>query len=154
MSEISLAAGLVRGVPVVTAPVVVDGASARAIQVWLQRWALRGHATLVVDMTRTLRCEASGADVLQRAHRRALDEGGELRLVAPPGAEWRAVQGARPGRPMRCFPTIDAAVAELPAMAIAPDRHARPAGPAAKAGLTGPGPAPARYLAQVTGRSG
>jgi anti-anti-sigma regulatory factor len=48
--------------------------------------ACRGHATFVVDMTRTRLCAAAGLSVLVRAHKRAVAEGGELRLVIPTGA--------------------------------------------------------------------
>jgi anti-anti-sigma regulatory factor len=122
MSDTSFAAGLVRGVPVVTAPVVVDAAGATAVQAGLQHWARHGHATLVVDLSRTVQCDRAGADMLAQAHRRAVAEGGELRLVAPSAAQWQALQAARPPRR---FPTVAAAVAEMPAMAVAPDRRAR-----------------------------
>jgi anti-anti-sigma regulatory factor len=133
MSDTSFAAGLVRGVPVVTAPVVVDAAGATAVQAGLQHWARHGHATLVVDLSRTVQCDRAGADMLAQAHRRAVAEGGELRLVAPSAAQWQALQAARPPRR---FPTVAAAVAEMPAMAIAPDQRARPAPEGRPARLT------------------
>ena len=37
-------------------------------------------------MTRTRLCAAAGLSVLVRAHKRAVAEGGELRLVIPTGA--------------------------------------------------------------------
>src|SRR5262249_44207613 len=45
--------------------------------------AIRGHATVVVDMSRARFCDSNGLHVLLRAHQRAVAEGGELRLVLP-----------------------------------------------------------------------
>jgi len=42
-----------------------------------------GHATVVVDMSRTRFCDSSGIHVLLGAHERAVAAGGELRLVLP-----------------------------------------------------------------------
>jgi anti-anti-sigma regulatory factor len=40
-----------------------------------------GHATIVVDMTRTRFCDATALGVLVMAHKRAVAEAGELRLT-------------------------------------------------------------------------
>jgi STAS domain len=44
-----------------------------------------GHGRFVVDMARTQFCASAGLGVLVQAHKRALAEGGELRLVMPAG---------------------------------------------------------------------
>jgi anti-sigma B factor antagonist len=77
---------MVRGVPVVAAPGEIDVSNAGWLRAVLLDAACRGHATYVVDMTRTRICTAAGLSVLVRAHKRALAEGGELRLAIPAAA--------------------------------------------------------------------
>lgn len=72
---------MINGVLVVTAPAEIDVALAEQLRAVLLRSADRGHATVVVDMTRTRFCDSAGLAALVRAHKRALAEGGELRLV-------------------------------------------------------------------------
>ena len=76
---------MIAGVPVLAAPIEIDTAVAEQLRAVLLEAASRGHTTVVVDMTGTLFCDSSGLSVLIRAHKRALEEGGELRLVIPPG---------------------------------------------------------------------
>ena len=76
---------MIGGVPVVAAPIEVDATTAERLRAVLLDAASHGHTTVVVDMTGTLFCDSSGLSVLIRAHKRALEEGGELRLVIPPG---------------------------------------------------------------------
>ena len=47
---------MVRGVPVVTAPAEIDITTAGQLRTILQEWTTGGHATVVVDMTRTQFC--------------------------------------------------------------------------------------------------
>jgi len=75
---------LINGVPVVAAPAEIDVTTAEQLRSVLLEAASRGHTTIVVDMTRTWFCDSCGLSVLVRAHKRALGEGGELRLVIPP----------------------------------------------------------------------
>ena len=76
---------MISGVPVVAAPIEVDATTAEQLRAVLLEAASHGHTTVVADMTGTLFCDSSGLSVLIRAHKRALQEGGELRLVIPPG---------------------------------------------------------------------
>jgi len=76
---------MISGVPVVAAPIEVDATTAEQLRAVLLEAASHGHTTVVADMTGTLFCDSSGLSVLIRAHKRALEGGGELRLVIPPG---------------------------------------------------------------------
>ena len=77
---------MINGVPVVEAPEEIDICNAEQLRIVLLEAASRGHATVVVDMTRTRFCDSSGFSVLVAAHQRALAEGGGLRLVIPDGS--------------------------------------------------------------------
>jgi anti-anti-sigma factor len=76
---------MVNGVPVVVAPQEIDAHNADCLRAVLLQAAC-GHATFVVDMTGTQFCASAGLSVLVRAHKRALADGGELRLVIPASA--------------------------------------------------------------------
>src|SRR5205809_1705295 len=77
---------MVNGVPVVAAPPEIDISNADWLDAVLREAAARGHATLVVDMTRTRFCDSACISSLVRAHNLALAEGGEMRLVIPTNA--------------------------------------------------------------------
>src|SRR5437868_4831316 len=85
MPDVSYLVEMISGVPVVTAPAEIDITTADQLRLVLLEAAAHGHTTVVVDMTRTQFCDSSGLSVLARAHKRALEEGGELRLVIPAG---------------------------------------------------------------------
>jgi anti-sigma B factor antagonist len=70
-----------KGVPVVTAPEEIDITNADGLRAALLEAATHGHAALVVDMTGTQFCDTAGIQVLVTAHKRAVAEGGQLRLV-------------------------------------------------------------------------
>jgi anti-sigma B factor antagonist len=74
---------MINGVPVVEASEEIDICNAEQLRLVLLEACSRGHATVVVDMTRTRHCDSSGFSVLVGAHKRALAEAGELRLVIP-----------------------------------------------------------------------
>jgi len=74
---------MITGVPVVIAPAEIDVTTAERLREVFLEASARGHTTVVVDMTRTQFCDSSGLSVLIRAHKKALEEGGELRLVIP-----------------------------------------------------------------------
>lgn len=118
MPQISFRTRLVRGVPVVSAPERLDTANVHLLHAAIARWAVRGYATLVVDMSTTRLCAPAAWKVLLRAHMRVRAEGGELRVVLPAPLRMRAVTG-RDGL-MPQFGTVAGAVAELPAVAIEP----------------------------------
>jgi anti-sigma B factor antagonist len=105
---------VVRGVPVVTAAEEIDITNADGLQAALLEAATRGHATLVVDMTRTQFCDTAGIHVLVDAHKRALTEGAQLRLVIS-GANVRrvfAITGI--DRVIPQFASLDEALAQAP----------------------------------------
>ncbi len=74
---------MVGDVPVLTAPAEIDATTAGQLRAILLRWHTRGHTTMVVDLSGTQFCDSAGLGVLARTHKRALAEGGELRLVIP-----------------------------------------------------------------------
>jgi len=101
-------------VPVVTAPEEMDITTAYRLRGALAA-AVRGHATVVVDMTRTHACDTAGLHVLVRAHRRALAQGGELRLVAPSPDVRRLFAVTGLDRVIRHFASLDEALAQTQA---------------------------------------
>jgi anti-sigma B factor antagonist len=76
---------MVGGVPVVTAPAEIDMTTADQLRAILFDCHSRGYPTLVVDMTGTQFCDCAGLRELVLAHKRAVREGGGLRLVVPAG---------------------------------------------------------------------
>ena len=74
---------MINGVPVVEAPEEIDICNAEQLRIVLLEAGSRGHVTIVVDMTRTRFCDSEGFSVLVGAHKRALTDGGGLRLVIP-----------------------------------------------------------------------
>lgn len=110
-----------RGVPVVAAPGEIDIATAYGLRAALAS-AARGQATVVVDMTRTHACDTTGLHVLMRAHKRALAQGGELRLVisSPDLRRLFAITGL--DRVIRHFASLDEALAQTSADANQPPR--------------------------------
>ena len=83
MTEVRYLRSMINGVPVVAAPAEIDVTTTDQLRAVLLDAASRGHATVVVDMTRTRFCDSCGLHELLRAHQRAQAEGGELRLVLP-----------------------------------------------------------------------
>ena len=83
MADVGYPVEMISGVPVVTAHTEIDVTTADQLRLALLEAVGRGHTTIVVDMTRTGFCDSSGLRVLVQAHKRALEEGGELRLVMP-----------------------------------------------------------------------
>ena len=114
MPDVSSPCGVISAVPVVTAPAEIDITTAYRLRAALAA-AVRGHATVVVDMTRTHACDTAGLHVLVRAHRRALAQGGELRLVAPSPDVRRLFAVTGLDRVIRHFASLDEALAHTPA---------------------------------------
>jgi anti-sigma B factor antagonist len=109
---------MIGGVPVVTVPTEIDVTTAGQFRAVLAEVSGAGHPAVVVDMTRTLFCDASGLHVLLRAHKRALSEGGELRLVIPAGgAVSRVIYLTRLDHVIPCFSGLDEALTRQPAAA-------------------------------------
>jgi anti-anti-sigma factor len=114
MPDVSSPSGVISAVPVVTAPEEMDITTAYRLRGALAA-AVRGHATVVVDMTRTHACDTAGLHVLVRAHRRALAQGGELRLVAPRPDVRRLFAITGLDRVIRHFASLDEALAQTQA---------------------------------------
>jgi anti-sigma B factor antagonist len=128
MSGVPYPIEMVNGVPVVAAPQEIDISNADQLLAVLLEAAVRGHARFVVDMTRTQFCASSGIGALVRAHKRALADGGELRLVMPtdhPVLQVLAITGI--DRVIPNFTSLDEALAPAPAAAPRPPRHRRQA---------------------------
>jgi len=72
---------MVSGVPVVITPKEIDITNADGLRAALLEAFERGQGMLVVDMSRTQFCDTAGLHALVGAHKRALSQGGEVRLV-------------------------------------------------------------------------
>ena len=129
---------MVNGLAVVTAHAEIDITTVEQLRAVLLDAVSNGHATVVVDMTRTRFCDCSGLGVLGRAHRRAVAEGGELRLVLPAdGPVARVVTLTGLDRSIPCFGRLDQALTSGTAAAILPVHPRLPAG---QRGTRQPGP--------------
>ena len=73
--------GIIRGVPVVTAPEEIDISNAEDLGEVLLSSVDDGYATIVLDMSSTRFCDSAGCKIMVRVHNRALADGGALRLV-------------------------------------------------------------------------
>ena len=120
---------MINGVAVVSASAEIDVTTAEQLRTVLINAGSSGHTTVVVDMARTRFCDSSGLGVLIRAHRRAVAEGGELRLVLPAdGPVARVVTATGLDRLIPCFGSLDQALARGPAAATLPVHPRSPAG--------------------------
>jgi len=121
MPDTRFSTEMIGGVPIVTAPADIDVITADELQAVLLDTGRHGHATVVVDMTRTVSCNSAGLGVLVGAHRRALAKGGELRLVvAAGGAVARILTQPALDRVIPSFDSLDQALAPVAAAAIPP----------------------------------
>lgn len=115
---------MIGSVPVVTAPAEIDVTSAGQLRAILSEWHNRGNATVVVDLTRTMFCDMAALHELERAHERAVADGGGLRLVTrADGAVARIVTLSELDGAIPRFATVEHALARLPATAIWPLRQ-------------------------------
>ena len=120
MTESRYPIQLVRGVPVIAAPVTLDLRAAGLLRTTLLHLAAAGHVTVVIDMSATMACDAAGRAELVRAYKHAAAEGGDLRLVAGSRSLSDVLAGSGLDRVVGQFPTVAAAVAETPAIRIVP----------------------------------
>lgn len=120
MTESRYPIQLVRGVPVIAAPVTLDLRAAGLLRTTLLHLAAAGHVTVVIDMSATMACDAAGRAELVRAYKHAAAEGGDLRLVAGSRALSDVLAGSGLDRVVGQFPSVAAAVAETPAVRIVP----------------------------------
>lgn len=125
MPDVSYPIEMINDVPVIAAPAEVDVTTADQLRLVLLQAGALGHTTIVVDMTRTGFCDSAGLHVLARAHKRALEEGGELRLVMPAdGAVFRVFTLTSLYRFIPRFGSLQEALLQRPA--AAPARPSRP----------------------------
>jgi len=112
---------VIQGVPVITIPEEIDITSAEALWSTLLAVAANGHKTVVADMTGTRFCDSSGLHTLLRAHKLAVAEGGELRLVVPAsGAVPRVISLICMDVFIPCFASLAEALAPSPASSAQP----------------------------------
>jgi len=157
MAEVRYPIETVSGVPVVAAPAEIDASNADWLRAVLLEAAARGHATFVVDMTRTRFCDSARLGALVRAHKRAEAEGGELRLVIPASAAvLRVFALTGIDRVIPNFTSLDEALEPAPAAAPRPPRRRRRPKPGCALPRTGCLPIPALEPARPDGhpRSG
>jgi anti-sigma B factor antagonist len=102
-------------VPVVSAPAEIDISNAGGLREAMRSCLDGGYTTLVVDMSDTTFCDSAGVEQLVQAHRQAMAEGGEVRLVigAVPVMRLLAIVGV--DRVMPIFTSLDEAVTETSA---------------------------------------
>lgn len=117
------------GIPIITTTAVLDIANADDLRVALLSATALGYATIVVDLSDNEFCDSAAMRELERAHYRAIGEGGEVRLVVPGARLQRLFDVAGLGHVIRLYRTMTAALAELPAIAIVPPDPAVPADP-------------------------
>jgi anti-sigma B factor antagonist len=120
MTESRYPIQLVRGVPVIAAPVTLNLRAAGLLRTTLLHLAAAGHVSVVIDMSATMACDAGGRAELVRAYKHAAAEGGDLRLVAGSRSLSDVLAGSGLDRVVGQFPTVAAAVAETPAIRIVP----------------------------------
>jgi anti-anti-sigma factor len=123
VSDVRYLRKMIDGVPVVAAPAEIDVTGVAQLRAVLLDSAARGHDTIVVDMAGTAVCDSSGLQTLPRAHKRAVSEGGRLRLVVPQdGAVCRVLDLTGLGLFLPCFSSLAQALAPAPASAIQPSQ--------------------------------
>ena len=156
MTDLKYPIEMINGVPVVAAPEEIDVSNADCLHAVLREAADRGHERFVVDMTRTRFCASSGVGSLVRAHKRALADGGELRLVMPTSAAVRRVFAiAGIDQVIPHFSSLYEAVIPAPATAPRPPRPRRRAKSGRRTRADRPPPDPARpNPAQADGNPG
>jgi anti-anti-sigma factor len=114
MTDVTYPIEMVRGVPVVRAPEEIDISSAAALREALLQAARQGQ-TVVVDMTQTQFCDTAGIHAVVLAHKRALAEGRQLRLVTPGGNVLRILEITGIDRVIPHFPELEQALTPTPA---------------------------------------
>ena len=117
----------VSGVPVVATPPELDISNAGELRAALMATVAEGHATVVLDLSGTSFCDSAALQVLVRVHKRAVAEGGELRLVMRAVSLLRLFKITGVDRVIPNFECLDEALSQLPAISIRPQRPSLPA---------------------------
>ena len=102
---------------VVALPAEIDMASAGQAGQQLGAAIAPGVKAVIADMTATTFCDSSGIAMLMQAHRQAVANGTELRLVVRSAAVLRAVTPLRLDDLLPVYPSLGQA------LAMAPQRH-------------------------------
>jgi anti-sigma B factor antagonist len=113
---------MVGGVPVVITPEQIDITNADGLRAALVESAGHRRGRVVVDMSRTEFCDTAGLHALVAAHKRALAEGGELRLVVAGAAVQRIFAITGLSRVIPGYASLNEALAQPPA----PEAQAKP----------------------------
>ena len=121
MTEPGFPVRITRGVPVVTAPEEIDITNADQLRVALLHAAARPGPAVVVDLTRTRFCDSAGLHALIGAHKRAQAEGRQVSLAVTGPQVRRLITLTALDRLIPVYPSLDQALAHLPA----PGRAAR-----------------------------
>ena len=111
---------MLSGIPVVTAPSVIDNDNAGMLDAAILSAAALGYATIVIDLSRTIICLSAGIHILARRRQQAAAEGGELRLVIRGASLQRFFAVFGVDRMFPIFGVLADAIDELPAIAIKP----------------------------------
>jgi len=98
------------GVPVVVAPEEIDVTNAEELA------AARGPGAFVVDMTHTRFCDSAGIHALVDAYTKARAEGGQVVLAVSGTSVPRIFSLTGIDKMLRCFPSLDEALASVPAV--------------------------------------
>jgi anti-anti-sigma factor len=114
MTDVTYPIEMVRGVPVVRAPEEIDITSAAALREALLQAATQGQP-VIVDMAQTQFCDTAGIHALVLAHKRALAEGSQLRLVSPGGNVLRILEITGIVRVIPHFTDLEQALTSTPA---------------------------------------
>ncbi len=113
------------GLSVVSPPAEIDITNAHQLRVALMS-ASSKCPIVVVDMSQTVFCDSAGLQVLARAHKRALADGGELRLVITATSVLRILALTGLDRVLPIFATMPDALAAGPVPAARPWSSQRP----------------------------
>src|SRR5215831_13516049 len=100
---------------VVALPAEMDMASADRVGLQLGAAFAPGVKTVIADMTATRFCDSSGISVLVRAHKQAVANGTQLRLVVPSTTVLRALRLVEMDYLLPIYPTLSQALAAGPA---------------------------------------
>lgn len=142
MPDVNYLVEMISGLPVVSVPAEIDITTADQLRLALLEAVAHGQDTVVVDMTGTRFCDSAAFSVLARAHKRALEDGGELRLVIPAGgAVFRIFTLTRLDHFIPRFGSLQEALRQRPAAALIRPSRPRPGpglgSPAGRSGSLG-----------------